>query len=135
MNGTSHIAKFNTYPFALSPVEGLRRVFTQSGECEASQKISPSGRNDNNFELRDLGVLGARKYPKPFVFLKVALEGRIITAAYQGAVVEYEVSAAGTIVKVRVANSTGQTLYQRGDEIRLSFTPEAVTCLVGSSGK
>jgi spermidine/putrescine ABC transporter ATP-binding subunit len=63
------------------------------------------------------------------------LEGRIITAAYQGAVVEYEVSATGTIVKVRVANSTGQTLYQRGDEIRLSFTPEAVTCLVGSSGK
>jgi len=24
-------AKFDTYPFALSPVEGLQRVFTQSG--------------------------------------------------------------------------------------------------------
>ncbi len=64
-----------------------------------------------------------------------ALEGKIITAAYQGAVVEYEVSAAATILKVRVANSKGQTLYQRGDEVSLSFTPEAVTCLVGSSEK
>ncbi|MGZ8425429.1 MAG: ABC transporter ATP-binding protein [Candidatus Binatia bacterium] len=64
-----------------------------------------------------------------------ALEGKIITAAYQGAVVEYEVSAAATILKVRVANSKGQTLYQRGDEVSLSFTPEAVTCLIGSSDK
>jgi iron(III) transport system ATP-binding protein len=64
-----------------------------------------------------------------------ALEGKIITAAYQGAVVEYEVSAAATILKVRVANSQGQTLYQRGDEVSLSFTPEAVTCLLRSSEK
>ncbi len=67
--------------------------------------------------------------------LSNALEGKIITAAYQGAVVEYEVSAAGTILKVRVANSQGQTLYQRGDEVCLSFAPETVICLAGFSNK
>ncbi|HYJ17385.1 MAG TPA: ABC transporter ATP-binding protein [Candidatus Limnocylindria bacterium] len=64
-----------------------------------------------------------------------ALQGKIIAAAYQGAVVEYEVSAVGTTLKVRVANATGQTLYQRGDAVCLSFAPEAVTCLAGFSNK
>ena len=74
-------------------------------------------------------------WPRGAEKLSNALEGKIITAAYQGAVVEYEVSAAGTILKVRVANSQGQTLYQRGDEVCLSFAPEAVICLAGSSKK
>ena len=74
-------------------------------------------------------------WPRGAEKLSNALEGKIITAAYQGAVVEYEVSAAGTILKVRVANSQGQTLYQRGDEVCLSFAPETVICLAGSSKK
>jgi len=62
-----------------------------------------------------------------------ALEGKIIAAAYQGAIVEYEVGVAEAIVKVRVANSQGQRLYQRGDAVCLSFAPATVTCLARSS--
>ena len=63
------------------------------------------------------------------------LDGRIIAAVYQGAFMEYEVAAAGTILKARVANSKGETLYQRGDEIRLFFAPEAISCLARPGGK
>ena len=63
------------------------------------------------------------------------LVGKITAAAYQGAFVEYQVIAAGLILKARVANSKGKRLYQRGDEVRLSFTPEAVTCLADSKTK
>ena len=61
------------------------------------------------------------------------IDGKIIAAAYQGALVEYEVAALGTIVKARVAHATGQALLQRDDAVRLAFAPEAATCLAHSS--
>ena len=47
--------------------------------------------------------------------------GKIAASAYQGAFVEYEITVAGKAFKARVANPKGKTLYQRGDEVRLSF--------------
>jgi len=61
------------------------------------------------------------------------LQGKITTAAYQGAFVEYEVAAAGRMLKARVANSKGKTLPQRGEEVTLSFAPDTIRCLARRS--
>ena len=52
------------------------------------------------------------------------ISGKIAASAYQGAFVEYEITVAGKAFKARVANPKGKTLYQRGDEVRLSFAAE-----------
>ena len=52
------------------------------------------------------------------------VSGKIAASAYQGAFVEYEITVAGKSFKARVANPKGKTLYQRGDEVRLSFAAE-----------
>jgi iron(III) transport system ATP-binding protein len=52
------------------------------------------------------------------------VSGKIAASAYQGAFVEYEITVVGKAFKARVANPKGKTLYQRGDEVRLSFAAE-----------
>jgi len=62
-----------------------------------------------------------------------AMKGIISAAAYQGAFVEYEIAAAGQVLKARIANSKGMKLYNRGEEVTLTFAPESVTCLAARS--
>jgi iron(III) transport system ATP-binding protein len=57
------------------------------------------------------------------------LDGIILASAYQGAFIEYEVAALGKFLKVRVANPKGKRLFQREEEVTLSFAPDSVTAV------
>jgi len=57
------------------------------------------------------------------------IEGKIVASAYQGAVVEYEITALGKSLKARIANPKGKPLYERGDEIAFTFAAADVTLI------
>ena len=54
----------------------------------------------------------------------------VLASAYQGAFVEYEVSALGSTFKARVANPKGKALYQRNDAVTLSFAATDAVLIV-----
>ena len=54
------------------------------------------------------------------------ISGRVAASAYQGSLVEYEIEAAGRIIKVNETNPKGKPLFQRGDDAILSFAAEDV---------
>ncbi|MGB7947185.1 MAG: ABC transporter ATP-binding protein [Candidatus Binatia bacterium] len=54
------------------------------------------------------------------------ITGRVAASAYQGSLVEYEIESAGRIIRVNETNPKGKPLFQRGDEIIVSFAAEDV---------
>jgi iron(III) transport system ATP-binding protein len=64
-----------------------------------------------------------------------SLVGEIVAAAFQGAFVEYEIIAAGILLKARISNENGKTLHQRREKVRLRFAPEAMACLARSQNE
>ena len=57
------------------------------------------------------------------------ITGRVAASAYQGSLVEYEIESAERIIKVNETNPKGKPLFQRGDEITVTFAAEDVGIL------
>jgi iron(III) transport system ATP-binding protein len=54
------------------------------------------------------------------------LTGRVAASAYQGSFVEYEIQMAGRAVKTYAVNPKGKTLFQRGEEVNVTFAADDV---------
>ena len=52
--------------------------------------------------------------------------GRVAASAYQGSFVEYEIQMAGRAVKTYAVNPKGKGLFQRGDEVAVTFAADDV---------
>ena len=59
------------------------------------------------------------------------ITGWITASAYQGSFVEYEVQARGRKVKAHAINPKGKPLFQRGEEVNLTFAAEDVVLVPG----
>jgi ABC-type Fe3+/spermidine/putrescine transport system ATPase subunit len=54
------------------------------------------------------------------------IEGEVLAAVYRGALIEYELTAAGRTVKVHVVNPKGKPAYRQGDRVVAGFASEDV---------
>lgn len=54
------------------------------------------------------------------------LTGRVAASAYQGSFVEYEIQFTGRTVKTYTINPKGKVLFQRGEEVIVTFAPDDV---------
>ncbi len=54
------------------------------------------------------------------------IEGEVIAAVYRGALIEYELRAAGKTIKVHAINPKGKPSYLRGEKVFASFASEDV---------
>jgi iron(III) transport system ATP-binding protein len=52
--------------------------------------------------------------------------GHVAASAYQGSFVEYEIQMAGRAVKTYAVNPKGKALFQRGDEVAVTFAADDV---------
>jgi ABC-type Fe3+/spermidine/putrescine transport system ATPase subunit len=54
------------------------------------------------------------------------LTGHVAASAYQGSFVEYEIQFSGRSLKTYAVNPKGKTLFQRGDEVNVTFAADDV---------
>jgi ABC-type Fe3+/spermidine/putrescine transport system ATPase subunit len=60
-----------------------------------------------------------------------AISGQLIASTYQGAFIEYEIAALGRSFKARAAHSKGKRLFERGEQVAISFATEDMVVIPG----
>ena len=63
------------------------------------------------------------------------IEGKILASAYQGASIEYEITALGRTLKARITNPKGKHQFQRNDEVNITFSADDIMIVPATNPK